>query len=227
MRRRAALALVPLALGACGTGPTATDATSSPATVTPESLSEALLTASDLGSGWTETQRDVFTDREPENPSIDPSLWCPAGQGDELVLLAGRAGADVELTTGPTGAQYFVRQQAWSNAQVGQYLTAVQQAVTACSGVTWVDDGGNSYTLQPRTTVPQIGDESVSWTVTIQLSGASTVTSFTDQTAGRFGPVMMVLQAGATPVASPEASAPNYVLLARSASDKMAGHVSG
>lgn len=226
MRRHAGmvgLALMSLALGACGSDETAT--TTSTTTFTSQQLSDALLTASDLGTGWTETQRDVFTTREPENPSIDPSLWCPAGKGDELVTLAGQAGADVELSLGTTDSPYMVRQQAWTNADVEQYLTSVKAAVDACSGVTWNDSEGNSYTLQPSTTAPQIGDESISWTVTIQLTGASPTTIFADQTAGRFGDVMMVLQGGATPTVEATATAPNFVTLVRVAGDKMAALV--
>ena len=217
------LALMSLALGACGSDETTTTTTT--ATFTPQQLSDALLTTSDLGTGWTETQRDVFTTREPENPSIDPSLWCPAGKGDELVTLAGQEGADVELSVGTTDSPYMVRQQAWTNADVEQYFTSVKAAVAACSGVTWNDGEGNSYTLQPSTTAPKIGDESISWTVTIQLTGATPTTSFAEQTAGRFGDVMMVLQGGATPTTGATATAPNYVTIVRGAGDKMAGLV--
>ena len=77
----------------------------------------------------------------------------------------------------------MVRQQAWTNADVEQYFTSVKAAVAACSGVTWKDSGGNSYTLQPLT-APEIGDESISWTVTIELNGTTPMTSFSQQTAG-------------------------------------------
>ena len=184
-----------------------------------------MLTTSDLGTGWSGTRRDVFTTRQPENPSIDPSLWCPAGKGDELVSLAGQEGADVELSVGSADSPFMVRQQAWTNADVERYFTAVQAAVAACSGVTWKDGEGNSYTLEPAATVPRIGDESVSWTVTIQLAGANPTTSFAEQTVGRFGDVMMVLQAGAIPTTAATATAPNYVTVVRGAGDKMAGLV--
>lgn len=225
------LALMSLALGACGSdkATTTTAATTTPTTFTPQQLGGALLTARDLsaeGFVWTETQRDVFTTRQPENPSIDPSLWCPNGKGELMVTLAGQAGADVELqldTTGK-GIAYMVRQQAWTNADVEQYFSSVKSAVAACSGVTWKDSEGNSYTLQPLT-APKIGDESISWTVTIQLIGTSPTTSFSQQTAARLGAVMTVLQGGATPTTDPAATAPNYVLLVRVAGDKMAALV--
>jgi hypothetical protein len=213
------LVLMSLMLGACGS-----DKTTTPTTFTPQQLSGALLTTSDLGTGWTETQRDVFATRQPENPSIDPSLWCPAGKGDQLVTLAGHEGADVELSSGSRDSPYMVRQQAWTNADVEQYLTSVKAAIGACSGLTWEDSGGNSYTLQPLA-APETGDESVSWTVTIQLSGTTPMTSFSQQTAARFGAVMMVLQGGAIATTGPAAAAPNYSMIVRAAGDRMAALV--
>jgi hypothetical protein len=212
------LALMSLALGACGSDKT-TITTTAP-TFTPQQTSGALLTKGDLGTGWTETQRGVFTTRQPENPSIDPSLWCPAGKGDQLVALAGQEGADVELTLGTTSSAYMVRQQAWANADVKQYFTSVSAAVAACTGATWKDSEGNSYTLQPLT-APKIGDESISWTVTIQLTGTTPVTWFSQQTAARFGTVMMVLQGSAAPSTGANATAPNYVTILRAAANKM------
>lgn len=94
-----------------------------------------MLSTSDLnaeGFVWTESQRDVFTTRQPENPSIDPSLWCPDGKGDLLVTLAGQVGADIEMQLGTTGNAYMAHQQAWTNADVEQYFTSVKSAVAAC-----------------------------------------------------------------------------------------------
>ncbi|MDH4075110.1 MAG: hypothetical protein OEW29_04165 [Acidimicrobiia bacterium] len=68
-----------------------------------------------------------------------------------------------------------------------------------------------------------MGDESVSRRVTIGLSGSGGSTSFTDQTAARFGDVLMILQAGATPATGPDVVAPNDVALLRGAADKMNG----
>jgi hypothetical protein len=217
------LALLTLALGACGSEKTNTTTTTT-ATFSPSQLSDALLTKSDLGTGWTETQRDVFTTRQPENPSVDPSLWCPAGKGDELVALAGQEGADVELSLGDTHSPFMVRQQAWANTDVQEYFTSVKAAVATCSGVTWNDSEGNSYTLQAAA-APEIGDESTSWKVTIQLTGATPTMSFAEQTAARFGDVMMVVQAGATPTTGATATAANYRTIVRVAGDKLAALV--
>ena len=61
--------------------------------------------------------------------------------------------------------------------------------------------------------------------MTIQLTGTTPMTSFSQQTAGRFGAVMMVLQGGATPTTGAGAAAPNYVTIVRVAGDKMAALV--
>lgn len=69
----------------------------------PEQLSDALLTITDVKGNWQETQRQYFSERSNENPSIDPSLWCSKAEGvaDRLSTLAGESGADgVEWTDG-------------------------------------------------------------------------------------------------------------------------------
>lgn len=223
------LAVISLALAACGDDGTGNDTitttggSAAGTTVTTQELSDALLTAGDLGEGWTETQRDVFTTRAPENPSIDPSLWCGVGTGENLAALAGQEGADVELGLGPTATDFMVREQAWSAADVQQYFDAVKTAVQQCTGVTWSDEENNSYSLAP-VEAPQIGDESISWKVTIHLAGVapSWTPTFSEQTVARFGDVIMVLQAGATPTDGSTASAPNYTLLLTAAGDKIA-----
>lgn len=63
--------------------------------LTPEQLSDALLTITDVKGNWQETQRQYFSERSNENPSIDPSLWCSKAEGvaDRLSTLAGESGA--------------------------------------------------------------------------------------------------------------------------------------
>ena len=200
----------------------------SPDKYTPERIGGALLTASDLGADtgltWDETQREVFSTREPENPSIDPSLWCAAAGGDELVTLAGDTGADVELSVGGTDSPFMVRQQAWANADVRQYFSKLSDSVVACAGATWTDSDGNSYTLDPIAEFVDIGDESITWKVTITIPDASSgdsTTAFAQQTAARFGGVMMLVQSGATMTTGPDATAPNIALIVRAAGEKM------
>jgi len=221
----ACVAIASLLLAACGDDSDSSDTTApNGSEVTLQQLSDALLTETDLGDDmggtWMETQRDMFTTREPENPSIDPSLWCDEADGDALVALAGEEGADVELKFGNETSPFMVRQQAWSNGDVDSYFTAVKEAVDVCDGTTWTDQEGNSYTMGP-TQVPTIGDESVSWGITIDLVEADQPASITLQTVAKFGKVIMVLQGGASK--EPDGSAPNYTLIARAAGDKVAG----
>jgi hypothetical protein len=221
----ACVAIASLLLAACGDDSDSSDTTApNGSEVTLQQLSDALLTETDLGDDmggtWMETQRDMFTTREPENPSIDPSLWCDEADGDALVALAGEEGADVELKFGDEASPFMVRQQAWSNGDVDSYFTAVREAVDVCDGTTWTDQEGNSYTMGP-TQVPTIGDESVSWGITIDLVEADQPASITLQTVAKFGNVIMVLQGGASK--EPDGSAPNYTLIARAAGDKVTG----
>jgi hypothetical protein len=193
---------------------------------TPTELGARLLAPADMGPGWTETQRDVFDTREPENPSIDPSLWCPdypAGKSDQLTTLAGRAGADVELQFGdPQAAEqptYGLRQQAWSNKDSQDYLRELADAVATCNGATWTDSSeGSSEGSEEGTaaeyrlsalSVPTVGDETVAALVTITLSaddGGPTMTIRQRMAAVRAGSIVMVLQEGDTVDAEAEPS---------------------
>ncbi len=174
----------------------------------PADLGERLLAPGGMGPGWTESQRDVFETRAPENPSIDPSLWCPdypTGKSDQLVSLAGDAGADVELQLGdPTAAEqptYGLRQQAWSNRDAVDYLRELTDAVRICSGATWEgtgEDVGAEYRLTPLE-APTVGDEAVAVLVAITLSpedGEPTMVMRQRMAAVRAGSIVMVLQEG-------------------------------
>lgn len=175
---------------------------------TPAELSERLLTLDEMGPGWTESQRDVFDTREPENPSIDPSLWCPdfsTAKSDQLTLLAGPSGADVELQLGDATAAeqptYGLRQQAWSNLDATDYLRELATAVRTCSGKTWEGTGediGAEYRLTPLE-APTVGDEAVAVLVAITLSpedGEPTMVMRQRMAAVRAGSIVMVLQEG-------------------------------
>lgn len=196
--------LVPL--GACGGD--------EPDLFTPAELGEQLLSPDDMGPGWTESQRDVFDTREPEHPSIDPSLWCPAfstGKSDQLTTLAGQAGADVELQLGdPASAEqptYGLRQQAWSNNDAEDYLRELADAVATCNGATWTEsgEGGDTgeaaeYRLTPLT-VPPLGDEAVAALVTITITpadGGEAMMIRQRMAAVRAGSIVMVVQEGDT-----------------------------
>ena len=191
-------------------------------TYTPTELGDRLLAPAEMGPGWTESQRDVFDTREPENPSIDPSLWCPdypAGKSDQLTTLAGQAGADVELQLGdPQAAEqptYGLRQQAWSNKDAEDYLRELAEAVRTCNGATWTDSGDGAeegtaaeYRLS-LLTVPTVGDETVAALVTITLtsdgdSGEAPMVIRQRMAAVRAGSIVMVLQEGDTVAAEAE-----------------------
>lgn len=183
-------------------------------------LGAELLTTDAMGPGWTETQRTVFDTREPENPSIDPSLWCPdlGADAEQLTSLAGSSGADVELElaepSSPDQPTYRLRQQAWSNTEADDYLRQFTEAVAACTGKVWEDAGtadeAAEYRLAPLPD-PAVGDEAAAAMVTITLSapadggdagdaGAAEPTLVIRQrmAAVRTGTIVMLLQEGDT-----------------------------
>ena len=166
----------------------------------PAMLSDALPTITDMEGTWNETQRQAFTVRGAENPSIDPSIWCPqaATVTKNLVGYAGQAGADVEMgLIGTPGVHRMMRLQAWSNDDVKSYFRDANEAVRICAGKTVTDSSG----VKSTTTLiadRDIGDESVSWSQVVEPPAGKdkTFVSVGRTTVARFGDVVMVLQLG-------------------------------
>ena len=168
---------------------------------TPEMISESLLTITEMPGDWNESQRQIFTEREPENPSIDPSIWCPAAKEvtKNLMKLAGTSGADVEMqkeaTSGPSS---MMRLQAWSNNDVNAYFRDAREAVRICDGTTSTDEVGVvsiAEVIEGR----DIGDESISWQQRVTPPSALQEGKFgttSRTTIARFGDILMVLQIG-------------------------------
>lgn len=167
----------------------------------PGELADALLTVTDLDSQWNETQRQVFDERGNENPSLDPSMWCPDAKtiATPLVDLAGQAGADVEMEyKGLTGNARMLRQQAWSNADAKDYLATIKETVTLCDGKKWTDESGATTDFS-NVTEPDVGDEAVSWSSTLTPPTGAEKEKYTAKghvVVVRFNDVVMVLQAG-------------------------------
>ena len=195
------LALV-VVCSAIGAGCTTNEEDSFP---TPSQLSDALLTVTDMESGWEESQRQVFDTRSNENPSIDPSIWCAeaADASKNLETLAGDAGADVEMNWTKNESPRMMRLQAWSNADAKDYMKDAKASAEACDGVTNTDS--NDVTTETEMiTNRSIGDESVSWSEkTVPPAGTEgdKFESIGRTTVARFGDIVMVLQLGdAAPV---------------------------
>lgn len=92
---------------------------------TPEMISDVLPTVTEMPGEWDETQRQVFETREPEYPSIDPSVWCPDSDmvTKNLVELAGDSAADVEMQARiENGAVRMLRLQASANDDMVAYF---------------------------------------------------------------------------------------------------------
>lgn len=162
-------------------------------------LSEALLTVSDMGGEWRETQRDVFDERAVENPVIDSSLFCPAASriASTLDALAGQAGADVEMQMKETTR--MMRLQAWDNPDASAFFTAVSTAVTTCDGVEWTDADVGVTTTFEAVAGPTIGDDSVHWAIVSSPPADNPDGKFGGAgrtSVARFDDVIMVLQVG-------------------------------
>lgn len=168
---------------------------------TPAMLSEALPTITEMPGTWNESQRQVFETRSPENPSIDPSIWCPAAQEvtKDLVDLAGDSGADVEMQSGTTSSvTRMMRLQAWANDDVEAYFKDAREAVRICDGETVTDESGaiSSYSVVEG---KDIGDESITWLQTATPPAdtqGEKLESIGRTTIARFGSIVMVLQLG-------------------------------
>lgn len=195
MKKR--LAVVLLAGSLVGAACTKSDGSGNPS---PAELSAALLTVTDMPTGWSESQRQVFDERGNENPSIDPSVWCSAAadESKDLVALAGESGADVEMQWSGGKGPRMMRLQAWSNADAEEYLAAVRASAGACDGVSATDADG--VTVETSVIVGRsIGDESVSWSERTTPPAATQkdkLEAVGRTTVARFGNVVMVLQLG-------------------------------
>jgi hypothetical protein len=167
---------------------------------TPEALSKGLLDITDMPGDWRESQRDIYETRSNENPSIDPSTWCPDGADEAagLEALAGDAGADVEMQMEVDGNEVprLMRLQAWRNDSVREYFERVLTVVNACDGAKWTEEPGVTQEVW-KIDGPEVGDESVSWgTVLVPPEGKEMARSSGYVTVARIGEVIMVLQIG-------------------------------
>ena len=194
MKLKSLLVLLPLVIVAC-------NRSAEGELPSPTMISDELLTITDMPNSWDETQRQVFDVRGNENPSIDPSIWCPEAYEvtKNLVDLAGESGADVEMNASmPDNRARMMRLQAWANDDVKAYYRDAKEAVRICDGVTTTDDSGvktTSTLIDGR----DIGDESISW-LQIQTPpmapGEGKPNSISRTTIARFGSIIMVLQMG-------------------------------
>lgn len=189
---------------------------------TPQQLEAVLLTAADLGVGWTETQRSAFTTREPGNPSVEDSLsLCPqaAEQAKQLDQLASDAGAEVELEQAPQGgALYLVRQLAWSDDQVQEYFTTLDEGIALCVGSSW--EVGDGKVRLEALEAPALGDESTSVAAVATLGESEGATTGTVRlTVARFDTTLMAVFVG---IVGGPVSEPGWSTIVQAAGDQFA-----
>lgn len=168
---------------------------------TPEMLSNELPTITEMPGDWNESQRQVFAVRGNENPSLDPSVWCPAANEvtKNLVSLAGASGADVEMQAEmQEGQPRMMRLQAWANDDVEEYFRDAKEAARVCDGETVTAPSGATEkydVIENR----DIGDESISWKQTTTpppTTQTEKLQTVSRTTIARFGSIIMVLQMG-------------------------------
>jgi len=198
------------------------------ADTSPEGLAEGLLDITDMPGDWQETQRDVFETRGNENPSIDPSTWCPEASDAAAGLddLAGDAGADVEMQMQIDGEEIprLMRLQAWRNDDVRTYFADVLTVLNICDGAKWTQDPGVTTEMW-KIDGPEVGDESVSWgTQEVPPEGTDKASAMGRTTVARIGEVIMVLQIGdfMTPSSIGELSDDDWREIVQRAADKLA-----
>lgn len=198
------------------------------ADTSPEALSEGLLDITDMPGDWKETQRDVFATRANENPSLDPSIWCPdaATEAAGLINLAGDAGADVEMQMQSEGKEVprLMRLQAWRNGSTRQYFEQLLTVVNMCDGAKWTEEPGVTTEMW-KIDGPEVGDEAVSWGSQLEPpEGKEAATSVGRTTVARLGEVIMVLQIGdfTTTSSVGELSDADWREIVQRAADKLA-----
>lgn len=212
---------------ACGILAVASGCTKA-ADTSPQALSRALLEITDMPGDWQETQRDVFETRGNENPSLDPSIWCPdaATEAAGLIDLAGDAGADVEMQMQIDGEEVprLMRLQAWRNDDVRQYFEQLLTMVNICDGAQWTEEPSVTTEMW-KIDGPEVGDESVSWgSRLVPPEGKEQAASMGRTTVARLGEVIMVLQIGDFTTASSvgELTDADWREIVQRAADKLA-----
>jgi hypothetical protein len=171
----------------------------------PEELGTALLTADDIGSGWTEEQRVVAEARPEGMTAMDPGMWCPEAEDvpDELDSLLADGGAFVELrsgeptrTTGSASARSFhgVSEQLWSGSGAEAFVEAAAAGFEACTGETWAVDQDATASVAALVG-DELGDDSTMALVTYVTPGPDGDYAWHGrQLVVRFGDTVMVLQ---------------------------------
>lgn len=168
------------------------------AIVTPDDLDAALLSAADLGAGWTQQQHEVLDARPEGMPALDPGMWCPqAGSvADDLVELDAGGGAFVELQSDESAGRTFhgVTEQLWSGADVSAFVDTALSGFEACVGQTWDVDQDAIATVVAIAGDP-VGDDSTMVLVTYVTPGPDGDYEWRGRTmVARFGTTAMVLQ---------------------------------
>jgi hypothetical protein len=167
---------------------------------TPEELGQALLTATDLGSGWTQVERTVGSSAKPTvttKPGEATAELCPQAAAQEVILASveNDPGARVVFVsaratdTTPLG----VIEQLWSGANAKSVFASMKTALATCAGTSWTAKDGETLTVTPLAG-PSTGTESLSYVETAAEPGGSGVVWKDPAIFARFGYTIVLLQ---------------------------------
>ena len=195
--------LLLLLLASCGSGGGAGTAEK---TYAPEQLEPVLLTAAEVGPGWTEQDRQMPTTASSSSVSVPSSSserstsFCPA-VGTKLAEFERRTSdqlATSVVLSSPDATEarpVGVIEKLWSVDEATALFGDMKAALPNCIGQTWTTSDGEQLTLAPMTGLPTIGDESFSFLATAsEPTRSGNVEWYLPTTIARFGSVIAILE---------------------------------
>jgi putative hemolysin len=140
-------------------------------------LEGLLVTASDLGEGWTGKiiHDDPNDDPRPTPGHVDPML-CPDGL-QRLIDIARTGELDPKTAVlpqvtaelrGPSDTS--VNESLWATATVNKEFEVLQHAITTCAGAHWTWEAGDTFDIVAAN-APRVGDQAAAFTMTVTPSG--------------------------------------------------------
>lgn len=166
--------------------------------VTPTRISDALLSITDLDTGWSQSSRQVYTSRASDNPAID-TQWCPGAMASaaQLIQLAGDRGALVDLKfAGSIPSSRTLSEDAWNDENAQSFMSKIKAVIDSCNGKTWTDEVGVTATLT-KTSGRSFGDDSAGFSVAITPPASMAKQKFPEvcrTIAVRTGSTIMILE---------------------------------
>ena len=201
VRRSTRWAVLLLLVASCGNG-----GSSAEKNYTPEQLATVLLTAAEVGPGWTQADRQVPTTTTTSSSVPTPSstaepstAFCPA-VGTKAVEFERRTSDELATSvvlSSPDATEVRpigMIEKLWSVDGAAALFGDMKAALPNCIGQTWTTSTGEQVTLASITGLPTIGDESFSFlATTTEPTHSGDVEWYIPTTIARFGNVIATL----------------------------------